>query len=281
MIKIQGLCHSVHSKFRLELPELSFPRGLTLLVGRNGAGKSTLLRFLATASFPAAGMIRYREAPAANNLPLIRSRIGYVPTDVELYEGMSPRQLLSYLAEMKGLDRKSEPERLLHLFNLVEVQQTKISRLAQGVKQRLAIAQAFLGSPEYLFLDEPLRYLDELERKKIAALLNHQARNSVIVAATHELDVWSDIDQLVWLDKGKACFSGPPYQWVHVEPYLIFEGFLSETTNIPSSALLSEKRIHGKRFVTLFGEHSQYPDLSTRQPSLEESLQIRIRTSKP
>ncbi|WP_338044041.1 ABC transporter ATP-binding protein [Paenibacillus lutrae] len=212
MIRLHRVSRSYEGQIRLQADDLLLSTGLTLLVGRNGSGKSTLLRLLATADFPDAGEISYREGSPREQLPLIRSRIGYVPSDVELHEDMTPLRLLKYMCLLKGAD-PVQADRLLGEFELLDVNRKRIGTLSQGMQQRLAICQALLGSPRYLLLDEPLNYLDSFQRKAVTRILYRHARSCVIVVAAHELSEWNEADQLLWLDEGRPAFYGTPQLW--------------------------------------------------------------------
>lgn len=201
--------------FTLELDGLRFSPGLTLLAGRNGAGKSTLLHVLATALLPNEGYVQYGHSTVDDNLPLIRSQIGFVPSGLELYDDMTAGKFLQYFCSLKGIPAEIEVRRVLELLDMWKLSRTKIKHLSQGKKQKVAIAQALLGEPYLLLLDEPLNYLDSRERKLVIQLLTRYARERVVIVATHELNEWNDqMDSLLWLDEGHVRFYGTPSEWV-------------------------------------------------------------------
>ncbi|HHY66291.1 MAG TPA: ATP-binding cassette domain-containing protein, partial [Alicyclobacillus sp.] len=149
--------HFCREGFCLAIPgRLTLGRGLTLLVGPNGAGKSTLLEVLSTAAIPDKGEIWYRDWRVIKDLAGIRGTIGYLPADFQPYSHMTPRRFLQYMAVLKGVDPGIEVEERLARTDLVPVCDVRISKLSEGTKRRLGIAQALLGSPEVLLLDEPL-----------------------------------------------------------------------------------------------------------------------------
>ncbi|MBE3553644.1 MAG: ABC transporter ATP-binding protein [Thermicanus sp.] len=213
MIDIDQLVFA-QNEFQLEIPRLTLHAGITLLVGRNGAGKSTFLQLLATALLPDQGEIRYGGRRITKDLPLIRSQIGFLPTGIELYDEMTPRRFLRYLVELKGVHDRGVVENLLKKFDLLKVEHRKIGKLPQGLRQRIALAQAWIGSPTYLFLDEPMNDLDTRERKHLVSLLNRYARNRCVVASTHDFQEWEDqADRILWIDRGKVRFHDSLEKW--------------------------------------------------------------------
>lgn len=224
MIAIDNLEQQV-GEFSLRIHELRISRGITLLVGANGAGKSTLLELLATVRLPRRGSIQYDGRSAQNDLPLLRSQIGYVPSDIELYEDMTVYKLLKYLGELKGMYHFERIESLLTDFRLTPYRDVRIKRLSGGEQRRVAIAQSLLASPQFLFLDEPLNGMDSAERKLIIAYLNKYAEGRTIVTAIHELDEWEAAgDRVLWMDQGQAGFYGNMHQWKADLPYKVWVG---------------------------------------------------------
>ncbi|WP_019535495.1 ATP-binding cassette domain-containing protein [Paenibacillus ginsengihumi] len=227
-------------RFQLSVESLDLPVGMTLLVGRNGAGKSTLLRLLATAIPPDGGSIEYAGRRVSTDLPLIRRNIGYLPTGLELYEEMSPRKLLRYMCSLKGIEEPGEPELWLEKLRFGGNPDHPIRTLSQGQKQLIGIAQACLGSPPFLLLDEPLGGLDRWEQKQVIHELALLSQRSVVVVATHELNDWSHAaDRLLWLDEGVVRFYGSARMWVSGLKSKVWSGTL------PAAALagLDEERL--------------------------------------
>ncbi|MFC0329424.1 ATP-binding cassette domain-containing protein [Paenibacillus sepulcri] len=223
----QVIWRAAGTDFQLRIPRLAVKPGITLLVGRNGAGKSSLLKLLATAQFPAAGEIRYDGLTAERDLPVIRSMIGFVPTGIELYEEMKAARLLHYLAELKGGADERHLEYLMNAFHIAPYKTRKIKTLAQGIRQRIALAQAWIGSPAYIFLDEPLNALDSLERLRFIRFMASHARNQTIIVSTHELNEWEAwADQVIWLDNGRIRYYGSIGDWHSGLPLSVWEGQL-------------------------------------------------------
>lgn len=221
-----------YNTFQLAIDKLTIHTGVTLLIGKNGAGKSTLLQLLATAVKPENGMITYAGKNIGNDLAIIRSEIGYLPAEIELYREMTVRQLLHYMGELKGLaegELKQEVRQSLTQFQLSPLADKKIHRLSEGNQRRVAIAQAFLGQPAFLFLDEPLNHLDiEVKKHVITSLSLYVAnRRRAVVVSTHELNEWDgQCDDILWLDGGRVRFYGTAEEWVNTPFLHVWEGLV-------------------------------------------------------
>lgn len=174
MIRLEGLERQAGT-YRLEIEKAEIQSGLNLIVGANGAGKTTLIEMLTTLQAPDAGEILYSGRRAGDHLPLIRSQIGYVPADIELYGDMKVGKLLTYMAELKGVFNPEAIDRLMADFRLEPFRKSKVKNLSQGVQRRIAVVQALLASPSFLFLDEPLNGMDAEERKFLITYLTKYA----------------------------------------------------------------------------------------------------------
>ncbi|MNZ75317.1 putative ABC transporter ATP-binding protein YxlF [compost metagenome] len=278
MITIEALRQS-QGDFALKVNRLRIHRGLTLLVGANGAGKSTLLELLATIQMPVQGTILYRQRSASEHLPLLRSQIGYVPSEIELYEEMTTYKLLCYLAELKGVYRKEQVEGMLREFRLEPYRKKKIKSLSQGIRRRIAIVQALLANPYYLFLDEPLNGMDISERKLTISFLTRYAMGRTVVAAVHELNEWeAAADDVVWLDGGQIVFSGDRNQWTAGLPYRVWEGAVTcdqfKTCSEKTLILFREVPDEGM-YVRIISEKRPFPGMVEADPTMEDTYFVR------
>jgi ABC-type multidrug transport system ATPase subunit len=270
--------------FRLVIPRLTIKPGITLLVGRNGAGKSSLLRLLATAAFPSDGEIRYDGLTADRELPVIRSLIGFVPTGTELYEEMTAGRLLHYLAELKGAANPAGIDRLMDEFRLTRDKDRKIKTLAHGVRQRIALAQAWIGSPAYLFLDEPLNALDSLERLRFIRFMAARSSRRVIVVSTHELNEWEAwADNVLWLDGGRLHYYGPIGQWNSGLSVSVWEGAIDidRYARLDPASILQVRNDDRRFIVRCLAEEPPGPGFVLRQTTLEDAYFIRCRRLAP
>lgn len=264
--------------FTLEIEQLRLYPGLTLLVGPNGAGKSTLLKLLATVDRPRRGRIAYQQREVGDYLPIVRSQIGYVPSDLELYEEMTTYKLLVYLAELKGVYQIEPVDRLIRDFRLEPYRNTRIKRLSIGIRRRIAIVQSLLAQPKFLFLDEPLNALDSGERKMAITYLTRYAMGRVIVAAVHELNEWeAAANRILWLENGRTRFEGGAAEWKWNLPSKVWEGVVTreQLNRFPERGVIFMRELEEGLFVRLVAERLPLPGLEEVQPSMEDAYFIR------
>jgi ABC-2 type transport system ATP-binding protein len=170
--------------------------GILGLLGPNGAGKSTLLRIIATLDRPTRGTVRWRGHDIARTPESLRTVLGYLPQDVGVYPNLSAVEFLEYIAAVKGLDAKSARRRideLLTLLNLSAAAKRPIGGYSGGMRQRVGIAQALLGDPQLLIVDEPTVGLDPEERVRFRNLLSDLAGERLVIFSTH---IVSDIEAI-------------------------------------------------------------------------------------
>ena len=197
--------------------DLQLDRGITALLGPNGAGKTTFLRILATALAPTSGSLRvFGSDPAdpAGRLA-IRRQLGYVPQELGLYANFTAFDFVDYVAILKEhVDRRArhhEVRRVLDDVALSDVRSRKIRKLSGGMRRRVALAQALLGDPALLVLDEPTVGLDPEQRLRFRQVISRQAEQRCVVLSTHMTeDVEAMCDRVVVLDHGAVAFDGPP-----------------------------------------------------------------------
>ncbi|MGA9277180.1 ABC transporter ATP-binding protein [Ilumatobacter sp.] len=200
------------------LDDVSFglERGITALLGPNGAGKTTLLGLLSTAAAPDAGSVRVLGHRADGTLAErteIRRRLGFLPQEVEFPSGMTAFGFLEYIAVLKEWNDKSarhaEIRRVLAAVQLDDRPTIKIRRLSGGQRRRLAFAQALIGDPELLILDEPTTGLDPEQRAVFRATLSDRGRRGIVLLATHQTeDVGAVCDRVIVMDHGRLAFVG-------------------------------------------------------------------------
>lgn len=176
---------------------LSIGRGLFGLLGPNGAGKSTLMRTLATLQSPDTGTVTFDGQSIFDDLNAHRRKLGYLPQDFGVYPGISALDLLDHLALLKGLTdkstRRAQVEALLVQVNLWEHRKRAVSGYSGGMRQRFGIAQALLGDPRLVIVDEPTAGLDPAERGRFYNLLSEIGEQVVVILSTHIVE---DVRQL-------------------------------------------------------------------------------------
>ena len=168
-----------------------FPVGLTLLVGPSGAGKSTLLRLLATAERPNGGTISWDGQPLPGARRALRKVLGYAPQAVDLPEDLTAREFAMHIAALKGLDLGQADRQFAAITDAIGLHpdiNNRISTFSGGMRRRLIFAQAMLGAPRLLALDEPTAELDGETARKLGALILERAREAVVIMTTHLAD---------------------------------------------------------------------------------------------
>jgi ABC-type multidrug transport system ATPase subunit len=188
--------------------------GMLGLVGPNGAGKTSLMRMIATLLDPTEGTIRWNGQDIRAHGQALRQVLGYLPQDFGIYREFSGRQFLRYLAAMKGLPRslvKRRVDEVLEIVNLEEAADRKLPTYSGGMKQRVGIAQALLGDPELLIVDEPTAGLDPAERVRFRNLLASLTRNRIVLLSTHIIsDVEAVASRLMILQEGRVLSDTTP-----------------------------------------------------------------------
>ncbi len=194
---------------------LDLPAGMFGLLGPNGAGKSTLMRCIATLQTPQSGSIRFDGIDALADPQALRRVLGYLPQDFGVYPRVSALDMLDHLAVLKGYaargERRDAVERLLRQVNLWEVRRKAVAGFSGGMRQRFGIAQALLGDPRLIIVDEPTAGLDPEERNRFLNLLAEIGQNVVVILSTHIVeDVAELCPRMAILAGGRIVADGAP-----------------------------------------------------------------------
>lgn len=216
MLDLSGVSHTYPNGTRaLDDVTLSIPKGMFGLLGPNGAGKSTLMRAIATLQAPTAGSIRFGDIDVLAEPDRLRRKLGYLPQDFGVYPRISAYQMLDHMAVLKGIadakDRKLVVEHLLEQTNLWAVRSKAIAGFSGGMRQRFGIAQALIGNPELIIVDEPTAGLDPEERNRFLNLLAGIGENVVVILSTHIVDDVADLcPRMAVLAGGRLQLEGVP-----------------------------------------------------------------------
>lgn len=216
MLELKGVSHTYPNGTRaLDDVTLSIPHGMYGLLGPNGAGKSTLMRTIATLQQPTHGSITLGDLDILAEPELLRRKLGYLPQDFGVYPRVSAYQMLDHMAVLKGIvaknDRKAVVETLLDQTNLWAVRNKNIAGFSGGMRQRFGIAQALIGNPELIIVDEPTAGLDPEERNRFLNLLAGIGENVVVILSTHIVDDVADLcPRMAVLAGGKVQLEGVP-----------------------------------------------------------------------
>jgi ABC-2 type transport system ATP-binding protein len=216
MLEIADLSHTyANGTVALQDVNLSIPRGMYGLLGPNGAGKSTLMRTVATLQQPTAGSIKFGDIDVLADPERLRRTLGYLPQDFGVYPRVSAYAMLDQLAVLKGItggsQRKAVVETLLEQTNLWAVRNKSIAGFSGGMRQRFGIAQALIGNPELIIVDEPTAGLDPEERNRFLNLLAEIGDNVVVILSTHIVDDVADLcPRMAVLANGRVQLEGKP-----------------------------------------------------------------------
>lgn len=196
----------------LELDDISFcvGSGVFGLLGHNGAGKTTLMKALVTVLSPSTGTIRVCGFDSRKQGNEVRERIGYLPQELAMYPSLSVFDFVNYMAELKGIHDKKVVNEVLEQVEMLEFSKRKIKQLSGGMKRRVGIAQALIGNPQILVVDEPTAGLDPEERVRFRGLLSRYAREGrTVLLSTHIVeDVHQLCEEIAVLRKGRLFYAG-------------------------------------------------------------------------
>ena len=197
----------------LEDVSLTIQRGMFGLLGPNGAGKSTLMRTIATLQDADSGSIRLGELDVLHNKMEVRRQLGYLPQEFGVYPKISAYDMLDHIAVLKGIrtGRKAMVEDRLKRVNLWDVRKKALGGFSGGMKQRFGIAQALIGDPQLIIVDEPTAGLDPGERNRFYNLLSEIGEQVIVILSTHIVeDVKELCSQMAIIDRGRVLFAGSP-----------------------------------------------------------------------
>jgi ABC-type multidrug transport system ATPase subunit len=217
MLELDDVSHVYANGTRaLDGVTLSIPRGMYGLLGPNGAGKSTLMRTIATLQGPTAGRIRFGDIDVIAEPGRLRRTLGYLPQDFGVYPRISAYDMLDHMAVLKGIadrgERRQTVEALLHQVNLWTVRTKALTGFSGGMRQRFGIAQALIGGPGLIIVDEPTAGLDPEERNRFLNLLAEIGENMVVILSTHIVDDVADLcPRMAVLAGGRIQLEGAPH----------------------------------------------------------------------
>jgi ABC-type multidrug transport system ATPase subunit len=257
---------------------LRISNGMFGLLGPNGAGKSSLMRTLATLQLPDSGQIYFDGSDVVQNPQHMRTQLGYLPQDFGVYPKISATDLLNHMAILKGLqntnERKEQVMALLQQTNLFEVRKRAVSSFSGGMRQRFGIAQALLGSPQLIIVDEPTAGLDPQERNRFHDLLNEIGEQRVVMLSTHIVEDVHDLcPEMAVLANGKLILQGKPSDLTEklngqIWRKVIDKSSLSEYMgNYP---VISTRIIAGQIQLFVLAKECPSPGFEPFYPGLEE-----------
>ena len=277
-ISIKGLTKVYPRGVRaLDGLDLEIGKGMFGLLGPNGAGKTTLMSILATLLRPTSGDVRIDSWSVTDprHRFLIRSVLGYLPQELGLYPELSTREFLAYMATLKGFEepraRRCEVERLLEAVGLGSAERKKVKSLSGGMKRRLGIAQALIGDPRLLIVDEPTAGLDPAERVRFRTLLADLAGDRVVILSTHIVeDVVATCNRVAVLAAGAVAFNGAPSDLAGQARGRVWEVKLGPEDRLPSTwQVVASVRSTNGSMARVLGERPT-TDAQEAAPNMEE-----------
>jgi ABC-2 type transport system ATP-binding protein len=212
---------------------LTINNGLFGLLGPNGAGKSSLMRTIATLQEADSGNIFLDDLDVLKQKDNVRKILGYLPQEFGVYPNVSAEELLDHLAVLKGAtDKKQRGElvhALLHQTNLYESRRKKLGGYSGGMKQRFGIAQALIGDPKIIIVDEPTAGLDPTERNRFLNLLSEISETVIVILSTHIVeDVKELCSQMAIINKGEVLFEGHPMKAIEMVKGKVWQKFMTK-----------------------------------------------------
>ncbi len=198
---------------------LTISNGMFGLLGPNGAGKSSLMRTLATLQEPTSGTILFNDINSIENPQALRNHLGYLPQEFGVYPKISAYELLDHMAVLKGIGNKKERKEqvlaLLQQTNLYQHRKKSVSTFSGGMRQRFGIAQALLGSPKLIIVDEPTAGLDPEERNRFHNLLSEIGENVIVLLSTHIVEDVRDLcSNMAIMGEGQIISQGKPSELI-------------------------------------------------------------------
>ncbi|GAO41678.1 ABC transporter ATP-binding protein [Flavihumibacter petaseus] len=255
---------------------LQFSKGMFGLLGPNGAGKSTLLKTIVGLQQPDKGKIFLNGIDLSNDQFYLRKQLGYLPQDFGVYPGVTAWDLLQHIAILKGVGdataRRKQVTYLLEQMNLSEYRNSAVHRFSGGMKQRFGVAQALIGNPQVILLDEPTAGLDPEERHRFNSMLSALSEELIVVLSTHLVeDVRNLCDNMAVIHQGRVVAEGKPAMMISALDGKIWSK-KSAVTSGPEPdfphRLISRQLIGKRPFVTVYAE-VQPPGFVPDAPTLE------------
>ncbi len=264
-LTISGLSKTYPNGVRaLSDVSLTIPTGMFGLLGPNGAGKSTLMRTLATLQEPDAGSVTMGDMDVLRDKDAVRRILGYLPQDFGVYPKVSAEDLLDHLARLKGLSdraaRRDVVAGLLRQTNLYDVRKKALGGFSGGMRQRFGIAQALLGNPRLIIVDEPTAGLDPEERVRFHNLLAEIGENVIVILSTHIVSDVSDLcAQMAIIDKGRVLLTGRPAELTRRLDGRVFQKAIARADLASTKAMypvISTRLLAGRTLVNVVGDEA-------------------------
>lgn len=260
---------------------LEIGQGMFGLLGPNGAGKTTLMRIIAGLLRPTNGTVVVfgEDMGTAAGKHAVKMRLGYLPQELGLYPNLNAREFLDYIAILKGITdtrvRNQQVEELLELVRLTDASKRQLKTFSGGMKRRVGIAQAMLGNPQLLIVDEPTVGLDPEERVHIRNILSDMALRCTVILSTHVIeDINHSCNDLAIINKGGVLFRGAPSQLIEAARGKVWA--IRSTDEYPDDSLqiVSTLQLQDSVQYRVLGQPDTRYDATPLNPSLEDGYML-------
>ncbi len=286
MLSIKSLSKTYSNGVRaLDNVNLDIPNGMFGLLGPNGAGKSSLMRTIATLQEADSGSITFNGIDVLQDKDAVRKQLGYLPQDFGVYPKVSAEDLLNHFAVLKGFSqngqRKDVVEDLLKQVNLWDARKRKLGSFSGGMRQRFGIAQALIGNPKLVIVDEPTAGLDPEERNRFLNLLAEIGENVVVILSTHIVEDVTDLcPNMAIINKGQVLLTGKPHDAIAALNERVWSAEVSKAQLFDYQAkfnVLSTRLVGGKPVIHVFSEEQPEAGFHQINPDLEDVYFQRLR----
>ncbi len=274
MIDIQDL-HKYYGKKQHALKgiNLQFDKGLIGLLGPNGAGKTTLIRILAGILQASSGSVHVlgQDMSTIAGRQAVKAQLGYLPQHIGMYPKLSAREFLRFIAGLKHLDAvDAEVDRVLEIVRLTDDQNRPIGTFSGGMKRRVGIAQALLGQPAFIIVDEPTTGLDPEERLRIRNTLAQIATKCIVLLSTHIIeDISQSCRTVAILNQGRILFYGEPRTLAQIATGKVGEVILQDSAPPQNLKIVSSRQLAEGMAYRVLGEVLP-ANAQAVQPTLED-----------
>jgi len=289
-LRIEHISHSyTKGQPALDGISLELGNGLFGLLGPNGAGKSTLMRIIAGLQKPQSGRLLFNGVDTLNDPQFLKKQLGYLPQDFGVYPRLSAYELLDHLAVLKGLgsapQRREQIMALLDKTNLYGHRCKAVSGFSGGMRQRFGIAQALLGNPQILIVDEPTAGLDPEERNRFNNLLSEISEQIVVILSTHLVEDVSNLcSRMAIIDAGRLIACGKPETFIQELEGSVWTRRIDAAERKAYEQLYRVVSHHfnaGKLHLTIQAEGDPGNGFVPKQPGLDDVYFVQLSKTRP
>jgi ABC-type multidrug transport system ATPase subunit len=288
ILKIENLTKTYPNGVKaLDNVNIEITNGMFGLLGPNGAGKSSLMRTLATLQEADGGSVMLNDIDVFKNPTELRKTLGYLPQEFGVYPQITAYQLLDHVAVLKGVsngkERKELVEHLLQKVNLFAKKHEKVKGFSGGMKQRVGIAQALIGNPQLIIVDEPTAGLDPGERNRFHNLLADVAEDVIIILSTHIVDDVTELcANMAIMNQGSMVYKGTPQAVINELNGKVWQKIIkrNEVAEYKTNyTVISDKMVAGKPLIHVLADSNPGNGFESVQPDLEDVFFSKINAS--